>query len=574
MRRIGILFLLLTLSGCLDIFQPPPGGDTPTVNSVTPPGSATNVSVGASVIASLNLPNGGLNPTTVSDASVRLVNTATNATVPTKVTVLNDAGKLILTHSAQLEFSTTYRFEITSGVSDASGATFNDYNSTFTTVSADVPSVTSSTPADGAVDVSLDTGTSGISTVINTPLGGLDTSTLTTDSVYLETTDGQRVLTSAPTTSGGGDTIILQSSRLLEPNTTYRFNVTSAVEDGGVPFTPYTSTFTTASTGTAPGTPSSSITSVKQPGTTGTRYSSLAFGPDGNLYATTILGEIQRFPVAPDGTLGAPTTITSLQQAEGGPRLTVGLAFDPASTPTNLIAWVTNTYIDVNNFDGSVGNGINAPWAGKLTRLSGPNLETVQDVVVGLPRSSKDHVTNSVAFNPAEPGVVYFVQGSNTAMGAPDAAWKFQEERALSGAVLRLDTSLLSGNLPLNVQTESGGNYNPFAPGAPLTVYASGTRNSYDLVWHSNGNLYVPANGSAGGGNIPRYNPLPGTCDNRIDGKPYTGPMLANPSDVNASYSNDRTDGWKITETLHDYLFKIEKVGTTVRRTLNAASGF
>ena len=560
MRRIGILFLLLTLASC-DWFIPPPGGNgTPTVSSVTPSKSATNVSVGASVIAQLSLPNGGINQTSVSDSSVRLVNTATNAPVSANVMVLNDQETLTLDPSSQLEYGTTYRFELTSGVSDASGATFGDYSSTFTTVSADVPSVTSSTPADGAVDVSLDAGTSGISTVINTPLGGLDTSTLTTDSVYLEKVDGERVLTSAPTTSGGGDTIILQSSRLLEPNTTYRFNVTSAVEDDGVPFTPYTSTFTTTSAGGSEVPTISNIVSTKQPGTTGTRYSSLTFGPDGNLYALTILGEIQRFPVAADGTLETPTTISSLQQAEGGPRLAIGLTFDPSSTANNLIAWVTNTYIDVNNFDGSVGNGINQPWAGKVTRLSGPNLENVQDVVVGLPRSSKDHVTNSIAFNPAEPGVLYFMQGSNTAMGAPDAAWKYQEERALSGAVLRLDTNLL-GNLPLNAQTEDGGNYNPFAPGAPLTVYASGTRNSYDLVWHSNGNLYVPANGSAGGGNIPRYDPLPGTCDNRIDGKPYTGPMLASPSAVNASYSNDRTDGWKITETLNDYLFNIEKGG-------------
>ena len=127
---------------------------------------------------------------------------------------------------------------------------------------------------------------------------------------------------------------------------------------------------------------------------------------------------------------------------------------------------------------------------------------------------------------------------------------------------MRLDTNLIGRQLAAQrCKLKTAATTIPFAPGAPLTVYASGTRNSYDLVWHSNGHLYVPANGSAGGGNIPRYNPLPGTCDHRIDGKPYTGPMLANPSDVNAPYSNDKTDGWKITETLQDYLFKIEKGG-------------
>ena len=554
MRRIGILCLLLTLAGC-DIFQPPLQG-TPTVNSVIPSNSTTNVSVGASVIADLSLPNGGINPTTVdTNSSVRLVNTATGEAASATVNVLNDTKKLVLTPSPRLEYSTTYRFEMTSGVSDASGATFTDYSSTFTTVSADVPSVTGSRPSDGAIDVPL---TGGISADINTNLG-IDASTLTSDSVYLETVDGNRVLANAPATSGGGDAITLTPARSFTPGTSYRFTVTSAVHDAtGASFVPYTITFTTTGTENSGG--PTNIASIKQPVTNGTRYSSLAFGPDGNLYALTILGEIQRFPVAADGSLGNPTKITSLQQAEGEPRLTIGLAFDPTSTSTNPVAWVTNTYIDVNNFDGSVGNGIVAPWAGKLTKLSGPNLENVQDVVIGLPRSSKDHVTNSVAFNPAEPGVVYFVQGSNTAMGAPDSAWKYQEERALSGAVLRLDTNLLSGSLPLDVQTEGGANYNPFTPGAPLTVYASGTRNSYDLVWTSKGDLYVPANGSAANGNAPRYDPIPGTCDRRIDGKPYTGPRISDPGALN-NYSSDRTDGWKITETLQDYLFKIEKGG-------------
>ena len=33
---------------------------------------------------------------------------------------------------------------------------------------------------------------------------------------------------------------------------------------------------------------------------------------------------------------------------------------------------------------------------------------------------------------------------------------------------------------PLDVQTDEGGRYDPYAPGAPLTVYASGVRNAYE----------------------------------------------------------------------------------------------
>ena len=153
MKRIGILFLLLTLSGCeivTCITNPngcvTGGGGTPQVNSVTPSDSATNVSVGASVVAQLDLPNGGVNLTSADSNAVRLTNTSTGATVPSNVSVYNDAEQLVLTPSA-LEFGTTYRFEVTSGVTDASGAAFPDYSSTFTTVSADVPSVTASSPS-------------------------------------------------------------------------------------------------------------------------------------------------------------------------------------------------------------------------------------------------------------------------------------------------------------------------------------------------------------------------------------------------------------------------------------------
>ena len=56
-------------------------------------------------------------------------------------------------------------------------------------------------------------------------------------------------------------------------------------------------------------------------------------------------------------------------------------------------------------------------WTGKITRLSGPSLGTVQDYVVGLPRSVRDHLTNSLAFGPD--GKLYVGVGSLSNIGNP-----------------------------------------------------------------------------------------------------------------------------------------------------------
>src|SRR5439155_16410642 len=89
----------------------------------------------------------------------------------------------------------------------------------------------------------------------------------------------------------------------------------------------------------------------------------------------------------------------------------------------------------------------------------------------------------------------------------------------------------------------------PCAADAPLTIYASGVRVGYDLLWHSNGHLYTGTNGSAMGGNTPG-SPADHNYPRRLDqdkNGPYTGPEVAAVKGVD--------------ETQPDLLLRLEKGG-------------
>ena len=365
------------------------------------------------------------------------------------------------------------------------------------------PFVTGVDPEDGATDVSPNTST--VTAGLRLPNGGVDAATLPGNVTLTRLSDNTPV-SGTPDTSGGADTISFKSAALLDANTSYRFEVTSGVKDvKGNPFKPFSSTFTTGTLNTNTGPVAFNQITVD----TGQKFTSVTIGPDGRLYASTAFGLIYRYKIESDGSLTQEKVISTVRSANGNTdRTVIGLAFDPSATASNLTLWISDNptykgpYVD--------------DWTGKIARLTGADLDKYQAVVVGLPRSVRDHETNSVAFGPD--GALYVNQGSNNAMGAPDAAWGDRPERVLSAAVLRLELGKLPANLPLNVKTEEGGAYNPFVDSAPLTVYASGVRNAYDLVWHSNGRLYVPTNGSAPGGNAPATpDTLPAACQNRID---------------------------------------------------------
>jgi glucose/arabinose dehydrogenase len=229
------------------------------------------------------------------------------------------------------------------------------------------------------------------------------------------------------------------------------------------------------------------------PSADGSLYTTVKIGPDHRLYAATFDGRILRFPIRGDGTLDAPTVIDTLPKAEGKPRLLIGLCFDPASTADNVIVWTTHSFGDVNNCP---------EWTGKVSRLSGKDLEIDQDVVVDLPRSLHDHSTNECEFGPD--GNLYIPQGSNSSCGAPDEYWGMRPERLLNASILKLEVKKVTPGHPIDVKTpDAGGSYDPYARGAPLTIYAGGLRNAYSLVWHRNGHLYAPVNGAGIDGNTP-----------------------------------------------------------------------
>ncbi|MBE9638466.1 carbohydrate-binding protein [Salipiger mangrovisoli] len=248
-----------------------------------------------------------------------------------------------------------------------------------------------------------------------------------------------------------------------------------------------------------------------------------------------------------------------------GTRGIIGFAFDPEDENTiwvtdNYPIPLSGRSNSVPDFSGRVSK-ITLGEGGSLQDA------TIETYITGLPRSNGDHVTNSLEFreNPdyvpggdAPQYLLYLTQGSNSAMGEPDSAWGNRPERLLNAAILEIDRSREAPEGGFDVSTEplpddglnrrfadtdndlknggiaitSGefsGNYlhfdangvaevrtgedasstlverfyDPFAEDAVLSIFAEGNRNAYDLVWHTNGYLYVPTNGSAAGGNVP-----------------------------------------------------------------------
>ncbi|WP_162052680.1 Ig-like domain-containing protein [Pontibacter pamirensis] len=399
------------------------------------------------------------------------------------------------------------------------------------------PYVSAVRPANGATNVALDMS---VSVDLMFPSGSsIDGSTVSPSTVKLYEVKGtqkQLVAGTAVNSSAAGDAVTLSASLTLGTN--YEFEISGKVKDlKGNALIPFTSRFTTTSVNHNPKTGLEYVAFTAHTlvssdfGRDG--FTTLVVGPDHRLYATTSGGKIERWDIKEDGTLAGHVTISPFGNKR---QLLIGLHFDPAATETKLIAWMSHSVFQFQDAQ---------DWSSMITKvdLSDPSSPTSQTYVTNLPRSYKDHSINSIDFGPD--GALYVPIGSNTAMGGPSTFWDNRPERLLSAAILRLDIKKAEKQaLPIDAKTpDGGGSYNPYAKDAPLTIYATGVRNAYDLVWHSNGQLYVPTNGSAAGGSTPALKS--GTVWS--NGKKYTGPDIPALIDVR--------------DTQNDYLYRVEKGG-------------
>jgi glucose/arabinose dehydrogenase len=281
---------------------------------------------------------------------------------------------------------------------------------------------------------------------------------------------------------------------------------------------------------------------VEMPGD-GKICTSLAIGPDHRLYVGTMQGAILRYDINADGTLGTKQVIDTVIQHNHGPRLITGICFDPVASKEKPILWISHGQLVLNpngrpSFEGAT------DWTGKISRVSGNDLHEYRDVIVNLPRSWRDHLNNQIVFGPDR--ALYWSQSSHTAMGAPDTKWGHRTERLLSAAILRADVRAIDETV--DVKTEEGGKYDPFATGAPVRLFATGVRVSFDLLWHSNGYLYAGTNGSAAGANVPGS--PEGKFPRRID-QDRLGP-----------YDGTRAPAlMQVPTTMDDYLIKVEDGG-------------
>ena len=157
----------------------------------------------------------------------------------------------------------------------------------------------------------------------------------------------------------------------------------------------------------------------------------------------------------------------------------MGIAFSPADGEL----YVSHTQL----YGGDEGD----PYPGAVSRLAAPAHERI-DVITGLPASTAEHSTNSIVFD--TDGLIYIAQGGTSNNGVPGERFP-RPETPLSAAILIANVADPDFDGQIRYEPPGEASDTVRLVGGDVRVFASGFRNVYDLVVHSNGNVYATDNG-------------------------------------------------------------------------------
>ncbi len=227
------------------------------------------------------------------------------------------------------------------------------------------------------------------------------------------------------------------------------------------------------------------------------RPTAVAWGPDERLYVSSMAGTITAYRFDDDyNVLEAQVIHTIANQPYNE---VLGLAFSPwdAADPPRLYVAVGELFFN----GGWCFQGF-SPYTGAVSVLTGPDFDVIEPLVTGLPVSNHDHSVNGMDFD--HEGNLLVCIGGNTNAGVPSCAMGDLPESPLSGAILKLPIRQAGFNGAISyVETSSGtpnddqvfGDIVDVAPGVDVSVFASGFRNTFDLVFTTEECVYATDNG-------------------------------------------------------------------------------
>ena len=141
------------------------------------------------------------------------------------------------------------------------------------------------------------------------------------------------------------------------------------------------------------------------PGESRIGVTSVAVGPDGNVYASDVTGLIQRYVIDPQ--TGLATSVETIYQDDTAQ--IIGLTVDPDSTADDVDLWISYAERDSGNFSGTIAR-LSLPDGGA------PGLAAKTDIITGLPHTEPlNHMPNGIDFD--SDGKLYMAIGSITSLG-------------------------------------------------------------------------------------------------------------------------------------------------------------